>query len=291
MAKQRKTTGSILELHDHAPLQALVSGLQLGSKGVRHQDRVIDCFDLLYVCQGVVPIEEDGREYLVKTAQTMLLWPHRRHRGTAEYSLDTRLYWLHFTLDETSNSTGNLVSVAQHADVMRPEILEGLFRRFLDDQKSGRLLPHMANLLLRTILSEIADQRSVESMNKGANGASDSLAERTLAYIHAYFHTALTVTQLSNDLGYNADYLNRIFRETYQRTLLEEIHRTRVDYARHLLSHTPQNFAQIAHNCGFADVNYLSRLFKRRYGLTPTAFRRLDQTAQNKLDKPDNSES
>ncbi len=147
----------------------------------------------------------------------------------------------------------------------------------------------MANLLLRTILSEIADQRSVESINKGANGASDSLAERTLAYIHAYFHTSLTVTQLSNDLGYNADYLNRIFRETYQRTLLEEIHRTRVDYARHLLSHTPQNFTEIAHKCGFSDANYFSRLFKRQYGLTPTAFRRLDQAAKNELDKHDNS--
>ena len=224
----------------------------------------------------------------------MLLWPHRRHRGTAEYALDTRLYWLHFTLDETANLSDNIISVPQHADVMRPEILEGLFRRFLDDQKSGRLLPHMANLLLRTILSEIADQRSVESTSKGANGASDSLAERTLAYIHAYFHTPLTVTQLSNDLGYNADYLNRIFRDTYHRTLLEEIHRTRVDYARHLLSHTPQNFARIAQNCGFSDTNHFSRLFKRQYGLTPTAFRRLDQAAQSqldRLDKPDNSES
>ena len=225
----------------------------------------------------------------------MLLWPHRRHWGTADYSLDTRLYWLHFNLgetsDETSQPTDDLISVPQHADVMRPEILEGLFRRFLDDQKSGRLLPHMANLLLRTILSEIADQRSVESVNKGANGASDSLAERTLAYIHAYFHTPLTVTQLSNDLGYNADYLNRIFRDTYHRTLLEEIHRMRVDHARHLLSHTSQNFAEIAHNCGFSDTNHFSRLFKRQYGLTPTAFRRLDQAAQNKLDRLDNSES
>ena len=280
-----------MELHEHSSLQALVSGLQLGEKGVRHQDRVIDCFDLLYVCQGEVPIEEEGREYRVNTAQTMLLWPHRRHLGTAEYARDTRLYWLHFTWDETSKSTDNLISVPQHADVMRPEILEGLFRRFLDDQKSGRLLPHMANLLLRTILSEIADQRSVESIDKGANGASDSLAERTLAYIHAYFHTALTVTQLSNDLGYNADYLNRIFRETYQRTLLEEIHRTRVDYARHLLSHTPKDLAEVARNCGFSDTNYFSRLFKREYGITPTAFRRLDQAAQNKLDNHENSES
>ena len=267
----------------------------MGNPGVRHQDRVIDCFDLIYVCQGMVPLEEAGREYQVNAGQTMLLWPHRRHRGTAVYSPGTRLYWLHFTLgeslDETSESTDNFISVPQHADAARPEILEGLFRRFLDDQKSGRLLPRMANLFLRTILSEIADQRSVESIEKGANGASDSLAERTLAYIQAYFHTPLTVTQLSNDLGYNADYLNRIFRDTYQRTLLEEIHRTRVGYARHLLSHTSKDFAEIARNCGFSSTDYFSRLFKRQYGLTPSAFRRLDQAAQNKLDRRDDSAS
>ncbi len=287
MAKEPQTNGPIFEFNAHSPLQALIGGLQLGQPQGRHQDRIIDCFDLIYVCQGTLPIQEEERSYQVTAPQTLLLWPHRHHWGTADFSSDLRLCWLHFTLGEknepTETETEDLLSLPQLADVMRPDVLEPLFRRFLDDQSSGRITPHTANLLLQLMLCEIADQRPIEFPQENAGG-SEALAERTLACIRAYFHMPMTVTQLSKHLGYNADYLNRVFRQTYQRTLLEEINRTRVDNARHLLAHTSKNIAEITRDCGFSDVNYFSRLFKRHQGVTPIAFRRLEQAEQNKLD-------
>ena len=282
VAKHQEITNPVLELDARSSVQALVSGLQIGKKGGRHQDRIIDCFDLIFVCHGTLPIQEEDRAFNLTAGQTLILWPHRHHWGNADFSLDLRLYWLHFTVHEKDESAqldfGPAISVPQYADAMRPDVLEGFFRRFLDDQQSGRMLPQTADLLLRLILGEIADRRPVESIDEYVNGGAEALAERTLAYIHAYYHTALSVMQLSTDLGYNADYLNRIFRQTYQRTLLEEIQRTRINHAIHLLSHTPKKVADIAIESGFRDTNYFSRVFKRYQGTTPSAFRRLEQT-------------
>lgn len=269
---------SVLELSSHLPLHAMVAGIQVPSGATRHMDRIISCFDLLFVSQGCVPIQEEERAYELKTGQTLILWPGRHHWGTSDYEIDTRMYWMHFTLEETSelSEKSDVLSVPQYATAIRPNVLEEMFRRFIEDQRSGRLLQEMANLMSWMILGEIADQRPVKSAADSAIQSSESPAERALAYINAYFHMPLTVAEVATELGYNPDYLNRVFRQNYERTLIEEIHRARIEHARHLLIYGSDNLDEIAKKCGFNEASYLSRLFKRYEGVTPSAFRRLN---------------
>ena len=272
---------SILEIKSHLPLHALVSGVRAPGKGGRHQDRILDCFDLLFTRQGAVPIQEEERAYHLTEGQTLILWPHRHHWGIGAFAPDTRLYWLHFTIEDAAKPSkesifGCELSVPQHASVVRPDVLELLFRRFIDDQATGRLLPHEANLLLLLMLSEVADQRPLELAAYVSNGDSTP-AERARAYIQAFFHVPLTVAHIAENLGYNADYLNRVFRKTYNRTLMEELHRARIEHARHLLLYGASDIKEVARKCGFKDVSYFSRLFKRHEKVTPIAFRRLNQ--------------
>lgn len=49
----------------------------------------------------------------------------------------------------------------------------------------------------------------------------------------------------------------------------------RIDHAHHLLLHSSKDLEDISDGCGFNDVSYFCRLFKRYKGLTPTAFRRI----------------
>ena len=49
---------------------------------------------------------------------------------------------------------------------------------------------------------------------------------------------------------------------------------TRIGYARYLLLHSSQSVKEVALNCGFHDVNYFVRLFKRYEGTTAANFRR-----------------
>lgn len=239
-----------LRLRAHQLLEVSSAGLQISRGTGQHMDRTMGCFDLLFVREGVLPIQEEEHAFQVGAGQTLLLWPHRRHQGTGKFSPDMRLYWLHFNVPELDSSAPQpLLVVPQYATLARPDVLESLFRRLLDDQETGRLLPHYASLLLNLMLCEIADGRPLDAQNQP--GA--VLAGRALAYIRAHLHQPLTASSVAQNLGYRVDYLNRAFHRTYGHTLTREIHLSRMSQARHLLLTSSQNIGEIALNCGFSD--------------------------------------
>ncbi|RYX82662.1 AraC family transcriptional regulator [bacterium] len=277
--------GSNLTLRSNLPLEFYLAGLQI-SRGVgQHMEREngMGCFDLIFVREGMLPIQEEQQAFEVGAGQTLLLWPHRRHWGTRQFSSDMKMYWLHFNIGDNGAHSKprrfqqeQVLDVPQYTTVARPDVLESLFRRLLDDQATGRLLPHYGSLLVNLMLCEIADNRSVGTADR--RGA--VLAGRAMTYIRAHLNQPLSASLVADELGYNPEYLNRVFHQTYQHTITEEIHLSRMGYARYLLLHSSQSIKEIAVSCGFNDVNYFSRLFKRYEGMTAMTFRRLHAQAE-----------
>ena len=246
-------------------------------------DRHMGCFDLLFVRRGFLPIQEEAQAFQVVAGQTLLLWPHRHHWGTGKFSDDMILYWLHFNVahsiqlsSPTQFQIEEKVDVPQYTTVARPDVLEALFRRFLDDQATGYLQPHDASLLVNLMLCEIARP----PLDQVGNRQKAVLAGRALEYIRAHLHLPLTASFVAERLGYQSDYLNRVFQQTYHHTLTQEIHLSRMGYARYLLLHSSQSIKEIALSCGFSDANYFARLFKRYEGVTAANFRRLHAQAE-----------
>ena len=252
------------------PLKSYHAGLLISRGQGRHRARVLSEFVLIFVHDGTLFIQEEDQAFEVGAGQTLLLWPGRRHWGTADHPPDLQFYWLHFILPRTRGKRDKALSVPQHATVTRPDVLTELFRRYLDDQETGRLQPLTAGLLAWLILAEIADQRPVSTSDRTAA----ALAGRAFTYIRSHIHQSLTASDIAAGLGCNPQYLSRVFQRTYHHTLTEGIHRARLGYARHLLLHSGMNVNEIARACGFSDVRYFFRLFKRYEGITALAYRR-----------------
>ena len=56
------------------------------------------------------------------------------------------------------------------------------------------------------------------------------------------------------------------------KTITEYINEVRLKKSIELLKSGNVNITEIAIICGFNDVNYFSRLFKKKYGVSPTKF-------------------
>ena len=63
------------------------------------------------------------------------------------------------------------------------------------------------------------------------------------------------------------------FRNQFGITPLEYINRERIKLAKQLLSSQKTTITETAYQCGFTDVNYFVRLFKKSEGITPGTFR------------------
>ena len=254
------------------PLEVANGGVFISRGRGVHSGRIIDTFELIFVKEGVLSIQEAGHAFEVRGGDALILWPGRHHHGTAPYPPDLTFYWLHFQVKGSgTQDAAAALSIPQHVTLARPDHLTSLFHRFLDDQESGDMEPLSASLLALLMLSEVA----ASSGTKTGDGAAVRLAGRADALIRTHFHEPLSTSSLARKLHCNSDYLGRMFQKVYGCTLTEALHGRRLKVACRLLLESDKTVEEVAASCGFRDVTYFRRLFKRREGVSPRAFRQL----------------
>lgn len=65
----------------------------------------------------------------------------------------------------------------------------------------------------------------------------------------------------------------RWFREQFGITPVDYINKERIKLAKQLLAQKNSTITEVSYQCGFADVNYFVRLFKKTEGVTPGAYK------------------
>lgn len=94
-----------------------------------------------------------------------------------------------------------------------------------------------------------------------------------IGYIHAHFAEPLSIGDIARAAGVNSGYFTRFFKATAgvpPRRYLTEV---RFERAKELIRTSRKSMTQIAAECGFADQSHMTNIFRRRVGMTPTAFR------------------
>ncbi len=74
--------------------------------------------------------------------------------------------------------------------------------------------------------------------------------------------------------GFSPDYFRRCFESECGTTPARYLLALRLGAAKKLLASSDMSVSEIARQCGFADVYYFSRRFKREVGVTPLEFRK-----------------
>jgi LacI family transcriptional regulator len=83
----------------------------------------------------------------------------------------------------------------------------------------------------------------------------------------------LSVADVATEVAVSRRYLERRFRTLVGRSILEEIQRVRLEYAKRLLIETAHPIATVADMSGFGSSAYFSQFFQKRVGTTPRRFR------------------
>jgi AraC-like DNA-binding protein len=243
----------------------------------RHVDRVLPVHELIVVQSGVLPIAEDDRRFAVRRDEWVLLQAGRRHYGYDDLDPDTWFYWICF---------GNgrpVLRGSQTGLVARPDRLRMLFERLLEDQQAAILTTPTAHSYLQLVLAEILLQPP-----PARPAAPTQAARRAAAFIGDHLtEPDLSTGRIADALSFNPDYLGRAFREAYNETPTEHIHRLRISRARMLFRSTNRSIASVAAEVGFSDDRYFRRIFRRTVGLTPGQFQRLRPSAEDRVPEGD----
>jgi transcriptional regulator GlxA family with amidase domain len=105
-------------------------------------------------------------------------------------------------------------------------------------------------------------------------GAGASATHRALARFRAALESRagdpVTIARLARECGLSPDHLRELFLARYGVRPVEYRAQLRLARARELLASTTLSVAQVARRAGYADPLYFSRVFRARFGITPS---------------------
>ena len=83
----------------------------------------------------------------------------------------------------------------------------------------------------------------------------------------------VTLNQMAEAASMSPKYFCRFFYQMTRHTPIEYLTMQRIEYACYALSTTDEPVTSIALSCGFNDLSYFIRTFKRYKGVTPRQYR------------------
>lgn len=99
-----------------------------------------------------------------------------------------------------------------------------------------------------------------------------------LEHIHLYveqnFHRPISIQEIADEVGFSQSHFMRYFKQLVGITWVDYLNNYRLEKSVNLLHQTDKNILSIALDCGFGNLSYFNRLFKRKYDKTPSQYRK-----------------
>ena len=113
-----------------------------------------------------------------------------------------------------------------------------------------------------------------ESQKVNAFLDATQLVDGVKEYLAARVAQKVTLDEICSHFGVSQTNLLRKFRREADRSLMDYFIDLKIGEAKRLIEKSSQSFTEISESLGFSSVNYFSKLFKARVGLTPTEYSR-----------------
>jgi signal transduction histidine kinase/DNA-binding LacI/PurR family transcriptional regulator/AraC-like DNA-binding protein len=130
----------------------------------------------------------------------------------------------------------------------------------------------------------LSEEETSAALNRALFGGealpphTSALVKRALAYLHQNYARPLARWEIAEAVGASEDYLSRVFSRELGLSPWDYLNRYRIQRAKELLRRTNDSIRSIAHQVGFKDQAYFSRVFRKQTGSSPNEFRGTPET-------------
>lgn len=104
--------------------------------------------------------------------------------------------------------------------------------------------------------------------------AIETKIRRIASYIQLNFNTSIDVESLYRQNGFSRRSFFRHWKQFYSMPPLQYIQELKLEHAGHLLLETSMPVGEICEELNFKNPHYLSMLFKKHFGISPTQYRK-----------------
>jgi AraC family transcriptional regulator len=164
--------------------------------------------------------------------------------------------------------------------VMAVRFLDAALRIWDEDQAQAKSQIKLASAMLRIDTDDPA--MAEKPSGRVGTGLVPWQEHKVREFIDGSLNSKIRLQDCAGKVRLSASHFSRAFKATFGTTVLDYIHRRRVERAQQLMLSSELPLAQIALSCGFADQAHYCRIFRTIVGLSPNVWRR-----QNMVEAPD----
>lgn len=247
-------------------------------------------WEIIHVIKGTLPLVVNDQNINVEAGQFYFLPPGNLHGIQWTNCAFESIVWDNERLMKilpTSENAADIADVMKNKKLrIKPElsknkrlqrICEELFCYLSNENKSKDAMANRYCVigciyqLLGTIMLE--EYYEVLPQKEGYYYNLEDNLKAALKLIEMQYTEPLGLMDLAEAAGLNHKYFCKVFKAVTLFTPMEYLNRYRVDVARHILTTNASiTMIEVAEQCGFSDVSYFIRVFKRLVGTTPKQF-------------------
>lgn len=167
-----------------------------------------------------------------------------------------------------------------HFTVQSQEKIVQIFMEMLAEYKKET---QYKEVILQGMLFRLFTTIWEERLNKGATYFRTPLSEpiiNALYTIENNYSQKLTLEALAKEANLSVSYFSRLFSGQLDMTFSDYLSNVRIRHVQDLLVHTDKSIMEIAMETGFCHGDYLATQFKAKTGMTPSKFRKNQETAK-----------
>jgi AraC-like DNA-binding protein len=259
--------------------EVLDVNFNLHKKGELHPDRTLKFHDIVYILEGGWEIAQDDSRYVLDQGDIIFLHAGHHHYGVNGYLPGAKTMYLHINClredslaweAEGKTPAENIlvlpVVIKSHDSVTTRSLFEDIIFTYWSDMNNKSIrLAALVDLLLCN-LSEADKQRT---------NFYEKLVEDALYLIRLTPQRIFTLAELSALLHVCSRSLTGKFKKVTGKSIHQYQIELKLEMAYMLIKDNPSRpFKEVAGNLGLYDEFHFSKLFKRKYGFSPSGLRR-----------------
>lgn len=231
-----------------------------------------DGYLLQYTLGGKGYIEMDGMTTELTSGKAFLIpFPHdSRYYLGKEEGEEWNFCYVHFNgliadtyYDYISKMQGNIVSVSENSQSIQTFMKE--YQAVQNGKQHGQY--NNSIFLYQFLMLFLQDlETPTHSIRIGC-------VDKAVDWMTQNFATQKNLSEMCMEIGVSLAHLTRQFHQQKGITPMHYLRNIRLEHSLVLLSSTVLTVEEIALECGFSSANYYTKVFRKSFGLTPTAYR------------------
>jgi AraC-like DNA-binding protein len=262
----------IIKNYDELPSIAVYHiGFCRHNADTRYFNHVTKRYKLVYVLEG------DGwfNGLRVRSGQGFLMWQNHVNSMSA----DIRLPWKYIYISFSGSLAEQFLLRAGFTPEDTIFDIEdvGRVRELCMNAIYTHRPEETADMYMLSVLFELLSQNKVQ--NKDSRGSIPSASDMSahvynaIAYMSKNYRSSIGVSDVAAAAHVSEKYLRELIKKETGKSVQRYLTDLRLSAAKNLLSNSKYNIGEVANLSGFGEYRNFVRIFKERYGITPTEYR------------------